>query len=802
MQASTQIYLTKKEKLFIKIHPNIVLGTDSGWAPYVIKNDNGAISGYDANVLKLINTISGANFTLKLGKFGDMTKEAEKRSIDGLSTAIVTENFKKHFLFTKPYISLEKIVFTAKNNSSDIDSLDDLKGKKFGVNTNNTMSIAFAKKIAGIKIVYFNSTKELIEGVTTGKADAMLGNAAMFYLLDNMGNPFLKPSIFIHDNPLNLVFVIRNDFPEAVSIINKSLKIIGQKKLIKLRSKWFKTSYKLENKNSLNFLEIEKKYLKNKKQITMCIDPNWMPFEKLEDGKYIGISAEYFKLFQKNIPIPFKLIKTDSWEQSLEFAKERKCDILTLAMKTKSRKKYMNFTTPYFSTPLVMASRPDVQFISDIKQIKGKKIGIVKDYAFNEILRKKFPDIKIVDVKNIKDGLQQVVDKKLFGFIGSLGAIGYLFQTKFTGELKISGKFNKNWELGIAVRNDDPMLLNILNKAVNNISQQKKQKIINKYIGIKYERGFDYTLFWQIFGFIFLLAVILLYRYSIMKKYNKKMKKYLKMIDNNVLLSSSDKEGVITEVSEALCNLTGYKKEELIGKNHNIFRHKDMPKSAFKDLWDTIKSGKTWNGEVKNKNKDGSFYWADVTINLDYNANGSLKGYTAIRQNITDKKMFERTSTTDTLTQIPNRLHLNTIGKIELEKAKRYKSIFSTTIMDIDHFKNVNDTYGHDAGDIVLVEIAKILKDNTRDTDTIGRWGGEEFLIICSNTDANHTKIYVQKIKEKINSFDFTAVGHLTCSFGISEYNPDDKAGESFKRADEALYKAKNSGRNKIEIIN
>jgi ABC-type amino acid transport substrate-binding protein len=257
--ASSQISLTNKEKLFIKTHPSIVLGTDKGWAPYVISNKNGSITGYDANVLKLINKVSGANFTLKLGKWGDIKQEANNRDIDGLSTAVVRKIFEKKFNFSKPYLVLEKIIFTAKDNPEKFDTLDDLKGKKFGVYKSNSLDYEVAKSIPKVELIEFDSTKELIEGITTGKADAMLGNAAMFYLLNKMGNPFLKPSIFLQKKPLKLVFIVRNDFPEAIGIINKSLDVIGEEKLLKLKNRWFENPNNLpsQRKSKLSFTNKE-----------------------------------------------------------------------------------------------------------------------------------------------------------------------------------------------------------------------------------------------------------------------------------------------------------------------------------------------------------------------------------------------------------------------------------------------------------------------------------------------------------------------------------------------------------------
>jgi len=800
--AYPQIDLTAQEKAFIKNHPTIILGTDKEWAPYVIQNEDGTVTGYDVSVLNLINKVSNANFTIHLDSWANIKSKAKKRKIDGLSTAVAHKSFKNDFLFSKPYIKLDKIIFTSKNNPINFNTLGDLEGKKFGVYESNILAEEIANKIPNIKIVKFDSTKKLIEGVTTGKVDAMLGNAAMFYLLNKMSNPFLKPSIFLHDKPLELVFVIRNDFPEAVSIINKSLRFIGEEKLLNLKRRWFENPNNLPSNtmSNLTFTKKEREYIKNKKQITLCVDPNGMPFEKLENGNYIGMAAEYVKIFQESLNIPFKVVKTNTWYQSLEFAKNRKCDILPFIIKTPNRKKYLNFTVPYFKTPMVLATKPNTSFVDDFSTIKDKKIGIVKGYASYEILKKEFPNLILVEVNDIEEGLHKVIDEELFGFIDTLAMIGYMFQTKFTGELKISGKIDNKWQLGVGVRNDDLTLLNILNKVIKNLPLQETQRILNNYIGIKYEKGFDYSLFWKIFTFFTILILVLLLRYRTINQYNKKIEKYLKMIDNNVLSSSSDKDGYITNISTALCRLTGYTKEELIGKNYNIFRHKDMPKSVFEDMWKTIKSGKSWQGEIKSLKKDGSSYWSEVKINPDCNKDGTLKGYTAVRQDITDKKMLEKLTITDTLTQIPNRLYLDNNYKTELERAKRYNSIFSVIIMDIDLFKDVNDTYGHQVGDIILIKIAKILQNNIRKTDILGRWGGEEFVIISPEVDAIQSEMFAKKIKEIIEYYDFPIVRSITCSFGISQYIPGDREEDTFKRADKALYMAKKSGRNRVII--
>ncbi|MDQ1244994.1 MAG: hypothetical protein QG565_1335 [Campylobacterota bacterium] len=251
----------------------------------------------------------------------------------------------------------------------------------------------------------------------------------------------------------------------------------------------------------------EKKYLQDKKVIRACIDPEWMPFEAFENGKHAGLSADYLKLFQKNLSTPIEVVKTDSWIESLEFAKMRKCDILPLAMETPSRKEYLDFTSPYLKVPVVLATKPDVEFIVDFEAIKGKKIGIPLAYAFSEILKKRYPSLNIVDVKNEIDGLERVRSGELFGYIGTLASVGYFFQKEFTGELRIAGKFDDMSELGIGVRNDDPTLLSIFEKAIHAISDEEKQNILNKWVAIKYENGVNYSMLWKIALILLLIAL-------------------------------------------------------------------------------------------------------------------------------------------------------------------------------------------------------------------------------------------------------------------------------------------------------
>lgn len=276
---------------------------------------------------------------------------------------------------------------------------------------------------------------------------------------------------------------------------------------------------------------------------------------------------------------------------------------------------------------------------------------------------------------------------------------------------------------------------------------------------------------------------------------------YLNMLDEHVITSSTDLDGNIIQVSKAFCDISGYSKEELIGSNHRIVRYSDIEPQTYQDLWNTILDNKTWEGELKNRTKDGAFYWVKTTISPDFNEKGDKIGYTAIHQDITNRKMVEALAITDKLTGLYNRLKLDEVFSYEIRQSERYGNRLSIIILDIDKFKNVNDTFGHQTGDVVLQQLSRLIAENVRTADTVGRWGGEEFLIICPNVDVDKAGILAEKLRQVIEGYRFPKVGQKSCSFGVTEFIKGDSEEKMVERADKALYKAKRDGRNQVVIL-
>ena len=272
----------------------------------------------------------------------------------------------------------------------------------------------------------------------------------------------------------------------------------------------------------------------------------------------------------------------------------------------------------------------------------------------------------------------------------------------------------------------------------------------------------------------------------------------------------TNKDALVEWANPAFERLTGYKIAEALGKRpRDLVYSGKQPESFYKQMWATIRSKKTWHGEVINRRKNGELYHEELSITPVLDQKNEIQHYVAIKQDISDRKKNEDAITKlafyDPLTQLPHRrLLLEHLEKV-LSHTKRTDLYSGVFFLDIDHFKNINDSYGHDTGDTLLKAVALRLKSIMREEDTISRFGGDEFVILIENlgenatTAALHSKTIATTIHKAIDE-PFELDGHLryiTVSIGITLFHDQTIPQEEIlKHADMALYKAKAVGRN------
>lgn len=284
-------------------------------------------------------------------------------------------------------------------------------------------------------------------------------------------------------------------------------------------------------------------------------------------------------------------------------------------------------------------------------------------------------------------------------------------------------------------------------------------------------------------------------------KAHDKLHDFGSIIDKYIISATTKKDSTIINVSSAFVDVSGYTKEELIGEKMSMIRDPQADKLIFQDLWKTILDGKTWAGEMKNKRKDGKKYWLEQNIIPTLDQNNTIESFVSLGVDITAKKELERLASIDKLTGIYNRRMIDEFIKIEVEVHKRHSYGLSVIMVDIDHFKLVNDTYGHQIGDLVLSQTVELIVQNSRKSDICGRYGGEEFILICPQTTTESAMILAEKIRLAVKNFTFEQVGHKTISLGICTFEDGDDVESLIKKADMALYKAKETGRDKLVVF-
>jgi len=290
------------------------------------------------------------------------------------------------------------------------------------------------------------------------------------------------------------------------------------------------------------------------------------------------------------------------------------------------------------------------------------------------------------------------------------------------------------------------------------------------------------------------------FRTQELEQLNHSMAGYLKVIDHYTVTCSTSIDNKITAVSSAFCTLCGYTEQEILGNTPAMFHHPNLDVDIIKQLKHALHSQQCWAGELIYNSKQGQDFWLYCEIDPQRNKQGEVTGFTSVSVDITDKKKVESLSLTDSLTGLANRRHLDTMFDKEIARARRHRTDLSIVMIDIDHFKRVNDRYGHVIGDEVIKGFANLLLANVRQDDTAGRWGGEEFLLILPTTDLVGAERIANLLRTAIALYEFPTDDPQSCSFGAAQWNHSESLDCLLGRADKALYQAKENGRNRIEL--
>lgn len=801
------IHLTIEEMAWLKKHPTLKV-QNLGTLPPFNFMENGVPQGFSVDYVKLMGKYMGVGveFISKI-TWGESLAMLKEGSLDLIPHIAVNEERKKFVGYTS-FIHIEYTIGMATRKDMNVHEMDDLKDKVIAVANKTFIHSHVRKNFPNQNLLLVGSTSAAVQAVSDGRADVVIGSlpTLRYYIqknwLSNIKTAEIEGLGLARKTALPMGVLKENR--TLLSILEKVNAAIPPSEVLRLKQKWM--DLMPQEEVAVSFTEGEVAYLQEKQELKVCVGSDWMPYEKMEGGELTGISSAYLDIFQKQLVVPIRSVEIQDRMVHLDDGGKRKCDFYALLGKTESREERWDFTRPYIEVPMIIATRIEVPFIDNLSSVTNKKIGIVKGNAYADILKKKYPKIELVEVDNTKQGLRKLERDQLFGFIGTLHAVVHSIHKDYIGELKVGGKLEEGWKYSLATRKDEPQLHAIMGKILYSISPQNHEDILKQWISIRIQRSIDYSKLFYISLFFCLVIIFVLYKNRSMARVNKELsfahqeiREQQEMVNKYVLMVETDLQGVIVDANDAFCRVLGYEKEELIGHTNGVMKHPKMDDKFFTEMWRSIKVNNSWSGEMMNYTKDKEVKYLNVYIDSIVKDNVKV-GYRAIYDDISDKKRIEELSITDKLTAIYNRSKLDEILMRQIEDHKRYGLPFSIILLDVDNFKKVNDTFGHDIGDKVLKKVANILKNNTRATDVVGRWGGEEFLIICSNTIAVNTYTVAENLRVQLEHERFAPVERVTVSLGVAEYRENDTLDTIFKKADQALYQAKESGKNRTII--
>jgi len=311
---------------------------------------------------------------------------------------------------------------------------------------------------------------------------------------------------------------------------------------------------------------------------------------------------------------------------------------------------------------------------------------------------------------------------------------------------------------------------------------------------------------WPELVVLFLILVIAVFMDQ-RQRMGQKLRTYKAAVDSSLAaIVIANRKSTIQYVNQSFTDMTGYTKEESVGCNTNLLKSCQTPISVYEELWESLSNNRSWNGELLNRKKDGTLYWSNLKIS-PVAQNKDDGHYVAVMEDISEQKslmqVLNRIAMTDELTGAASRRHFIAVAEAEIQRSIRYDNMLSLLVIDIDHFKRVNDQYGHLVGDQVLQEFSALGLSVVRKQDCFGRLGGEEFAVLLPEVDLEGAAQAAERIRQAVEAMEVITEASdtikITCSIGATQRRAgDDHFQQMMARADIALYEAKDTGRNRV----
>lgn len=698
LRATKSFRPNEQQAAYVRRLGPVRVGVMRDYAPFSFV-DGGKVQGLAVDVLERVADLSGLQVVTVADRWTVLFDLFQRGEIDIIANISDHPSRREFTRFTAPYHVIPNVVFT-RDPGLVVERPEDLNGLRIALGAEVFYEGA-VKQRYGDAAVGFSAQSSMFQALAEGSVDVVLAalpNGQHWVrelgLTDvRVAGELRMPGVEGED----LRFGVRPALEPLARILDDALAAISPTERRTIENRWLGASAARGGASDakVTFSAAERDWLAARgAPLRVCAASSGMPLEGFDQhGRYSGVAGDFVALFEERSGVGFEFVRLPNRQAALAAARAGDCDLLPMLMQDAGRQAYLDFTTPYYTVPVVLLARIEAPFVDSLAELDEAAVAVMSGHASLDLLRTRYPRLRFVEVASEVEGLRRVQRGELYGYVGTLLSAGHYLQELGLADIKVVARVPGDMALAVATRKDEPLLAAVAQKWVDSLGDEDRRRIEARWRAVRLEQRVDYALLWQVAGAAALVLGLLFV-------WNRKL-------------------GVLNRRLEE--------------------------------------------------------------------ANGALA----------------RMAVTDGLTGVGNRKYFDEHFENTFRRCQRHGLRFVVAMVDVDHFKRINDSYGHQVGDDCLQALGACLRGHLRrGDDHVARFGGEEFVVFSLAAVDEDVAAWMETLRQRVAALEVPAgdeVVRLTVSVGVADGVPADgaRAADYLARADQALYEAKRAGRNR-----
>lgn len=863
-----------EEQAWVAANP-VVTATNKAEMGPIDFMQGGVATGYSVDYLNLVARKAGLKIEYVNNlPWNELLEQLRDKKID-ISHSLAISPGRSEFLdFTKPYLSLPWVYY-GQIGANEINSLNDLEDKKIGIVESTIPWDLYTAEYPHLDVIGYKSSGQALNDLSTGNIDVYVNmlpvtnyriKRNLINGVEVIGKRFYPETTTQGEMRL----AVRNDWPILKSILEKSMDSITNEELSTISNKWYS---QLHDDINIGLTEEERVWLAKNKVNRVSVNKNGSaPFEIFDAaGKLVGISGELLELVGDLLEIQFEIVENSHWSVGLDQIENKESAIVPTIVKTVERQKNILFTDSYHSqTNVIFAHKEEIAF-NHMESLNGYKIVQIANDATTENIRSAYPQIEIVEVETLAQAIELISSKDVDAHIGVLSRTLHYLNVEGIANIGVVGETPFTSELSMGINTDMPLLASAINKALNSIPKEEKERIVQKWMAVHVVPKADY-------GLLIAIAIVAAFIISVIIYWNNKLRGEITRrikIEKNLKVEQDKTKEMLESINQQMVELQFQRetieesaetqatmmddldilssnlqsKNDLLTEIMNNTGHgivvfsKHLKLQAWNDTFKSIMDtqdreyeiemdleiffelnrveGITYDlsiddyilelkDRIKNRSECNEQSWDRArnngtiihTVQRIMTDGTIINTYKDVSLERQEELRIKEMALCDGLTGLANRRAFDVHMEQSIHKFTQFDTPFLLAYMDLDNFKALNDTEGHNAGDLVLINVSAIIKKHIRENDVPARLGGDEFAIIFQNTDdieaaTDRLEMIIQDIKDTKNLEGYNI--NVGASAGLAQCLDEAvSASELVEIADKALYTAKENGKGQV----